>query len=454
MDFEKIEKNFDVSKLRFKGSCVWPILKSYLIGIEKETPIIKKASGSIVKLLVKNLFLDILSLKNMRKSKVWVFTNSERRYYVENESFDRIATGLLNYMGNYLLFENPVPKGKTKKEKLQKGEIYVGMSWIYLIQFVLQKLSQKSTIDNLDAFEVFLKRDLSEIKKVFNRILAGEKLYDFLMKKYNPEAIFVVCYYSNFEMIRAAKKNNIPIIELQHGLVSTGHRAYYFSKPYGDEHLPDCFLSYGAYSSDVVTRGHVVRPGQTLDYGNSFLELVAGKLSISKELESIKNSFKKVICVTGQLPATDGPLLKMIYEVHHLFPEICFIFKPRHKDPTQTFDQKANFLQRFDINTYELLKYCDYHITVYSTCAMECLALGRPNISIDIKGYYTKFLKPMLDENQFNYVVSNTSGLKKTLKMLGKAEFRQADVKGSINHVFSKMVSSEDFFEFFDEVVK
>lgn len=454
MDFEKIEKNFDVSRLTFNGSCVWPILKSYLIGLEKETPIIKKASQSVIKLLAKNLFLDILSLRNLRKSKVWVFTNSERRYYVEDESFDRITTGLLNYLDDYILFENPVPKGRTKKEKLQKGELYVGMSWIYLVQFVLQKLSQKSKIENLDTFGIFLKRDLTEIKKVFNRILAGEKLYNFLIKKYRPKAIFVVCYYSNFEMIRAARKNNIPIIELQHGLVSTGHRAYYFSKPYGDEHLPDYFLSYGAYSSDVVTRGHVVRPGQTLDYGNSFLELVASKLSISKELESIKNNFKKVICITGQLPATDGPLLKMIYEIHHLFPGICFIFKPRHKDLTRTFDERFNFLERFEINTYELLKYCDYHITVYSTCAMECLALGKPNISIDIKGYYSKFLKPMLDENQFNHVVSDSSGLKKTLEKLEKAEFRKADVKDSINHVFSKMVSSEGFIEFFDEVVK
>ncbi|UJH69043.1 hypothetical protein [Allomuricauda sp. SCSIO 65647] len=454
MDFEQIEKNFDVGGLKFQGNCVWPILKSYLIGIEKETPIIKKASGSVIKLLAKNLFSDVLSLRNLGKSKVWVFTNSERRYYVENESFDRIATGLLNYLDNYVLFENPVPKGKTKKEKLQKGEFYVGMSWVYLIQFVLQKLSKKGTIENFDAFASYLKKDLSEIKKVFNRILAGEKLYDFLMKKYGPKAIFVVCYYSNFEMIRAAKKNKIPVIELQHGLVSTGHRAYYFSKPYGDEHLPDYFLSYGAYSSDVVTSGHVVRPGQTLDYGNSFLELVAGKLSMSKELESIKSSFKKVICITGQLPATDGPLLKMIDEVHHLFPEICFIFKPRHKNSVQTFEQRANFLQRFDINTYELLKYCDYHITVYSTCAMECLALGKPNISIDIKGYYTKFLRPMLDDNPYNHVVSDALELKKTLKILEKAEFKQADVKNSINHIFSKMVSSEDFLDFFDEVVK
>jgi hypothetical protein len=177
-------------------------------------------------------------------------------------------------------------------------------------------------------------------------------------------------------VIKAAKKNKVPIIELQHGMVSTGHRAYYFSKDYGKALMPDYFLSYGQYSAEVVVKGHIVPKTNVLNYGYSFLDEVANRLKLSTELEQIKKGFKKVICITGQLPVTDEPLLTMINEAAILFPDICFIYKPRFNDSTTITSNHPNFIQNFEMNTYELLKYCDYHLTVYSTCAMECLALG------------------------------------------------------------------------------
>src|SRR6056297_3520187 len=417
MAFEEIEKNFDTEGLTLQGVRIWPMIKSYLIGIEKDTQVIKEASPSTIKILLKNLIPDTLSFRKIKKSRNWVFTNSERRYYINQESFDRVTTGLLHYLEDYLLFENPLPKGRTKKSNLQKGEHYFGMSWIFLLQFLLLKFSKKPKIQNIDALESYLDRDLNKIKNIIHRICAGERIYDFLIRRYRPQAIFVVCYYSNFELIRAAKKNNVPIIELQHGLVSKGHRAYYFSKHYGEEHLPDYFLSYGQYSTEIVAEGNLVKLGDILNYGYTFLEEVRRKLVISDELRVLKKKFKKVICITGQLPMTDKPLLKIIDEVCDDFPEVCFIFKPRYMDDTPKFTEKANFIALGHLNTYELLKYCNCHITVYSTCAMESLALGTPNISVDIKGYYTQFLKSMLHGNRYNYVVDSSEGLKKTLQM-------------------------------------
>ncbi len=454
MAFEEIEKNFNAEGIKLQGVSIWPIIKSYLIGIEKETQVIKKASPSNVKILLKNFIPDIFSFRKIRKSKNWVFTNSERRYYINQESFDRITTGLLHYLDDYLLFENPLPKGRTKKKNLQKGEHYIGRSWIFLLQFFLLKFSKKPKIQNFEALESYLDKDLGKIKKIVRRICAGERIYDFLIRKYKPEAIFVVCYYSHFELIRAAKRNNVPIIELQHGLVSKGHRAYYFSKDYGKEYLPDYFLSYGPYSSTIATEGNLVKPDEVLNYGYSFLEEVSKKLTISDELGELKKKFTKVICITGQLPMTDMPLLKIIDEVCDAFLDVCFIFKPRFLDGPRHFMEKTNFIELGHINTYELLKYCDYHITVYSTCAMESLALGTPNISIDVKGYYTQFLKSMLHGNHYNYVVDSAEGLKKTLQMLENKNFREEEVKESIGSIFSKMVPSKPFLEFFQKVVE
>jgi hypothetical protein len=48
------------------------------------------------------------------------------------------------------------------------------------------------------------------------------------------------------------------------------------------------------------------------------------------------------------------------------------------------------------------------HATVFSTCAIESLSLGVPNILIDIDGLSTKHLLPLLGENKANSYVETT----------------------------------------------
>jgi hypothetical protein len=452
MNLNEIEKNVEIGRITHRGVSIWPVLKSYLIGIVGDHNIIKEANLPYLRIFLKNLPGDLLSLRSMCKSKYWVFSTSQTRFHINEDSFDRVTTGLLKYLEGYLLFENPIPKGRTEATKLQKGEYYIGMSWIYLIQFIILKFSKSPKIENLDLLESYLKKDISKIEYIYHRIQAGKKLYNILFKLYKPKVIFVVCYYSNFELILAAKKNNIPVIELQHGLVTDSHRAYHFKEKQPDNLLPDYFLSYGKYASDIVIKGNLFEREQVLDYGYTFIEEVQERLSISHDLQEIKNAFRKIICITGQLEITDVPLLKVISGISQKFPDICFIFKPRHYSERAAFTSTANFIQIGHLNTYELLKYSDYHLTVYSTCALEALALGTPNISLDIKGYYRRFLKKMLGENPYNFVADSEEELVETLNEMGGKKFVKSKIKRSISHVFSPQVDSETFFNFFDRV--
>lgn len=452
MNLNEIEKNVEVGRITHKGVSIWPVLKSYLIGIVGEHNIIKEANLPYLIIFLKNLPGDLLSLRNMGRSKYWVFSTSQTRFHINEDSFDRVITGLLKYLNGYLLLENPIPKGRTEAKKLQKGEYYVGMSWIYLIQFIIFKFSKSPKIENLDLLESYLKKDISKIEYIYHRIQAGKKLYNILFKLYKPKAIFVVCYYSNFELILAAKKNSIPVIELQHGLVTDNHRAYHFEEKQPINMLPDYFLSYGKYASDIVIKGNLFERARVLDYGYTFIEEVRERLSISHDLQVIKNAFRKTICITGQLETTDVPLLKVISSISQKFPDICFIFKPRHYSERSAFASTANFVRIGHLNTYELLKYCDYHLTVYSTCALEALALGIPTISLDIKGYYSKFLKKMLGDNPHNFVADSEVELVEVLNEMEGKKFVKPEIIKSISNVFSQQVDPETFFNFFDRV--
>lgn len=451
--FENIENNIAVEKIRHKGISIWPIVKSYAIEYSDDVKVVKRATSSTLKILLKNLLGDLFSMARLKRSPYWVFTNSERRYHIDKNSFDRVTTGLQRYIGSYLLFENPIPKGRTQASKLHPREHYIGMSWIFLLQFLVMKLTKKPKIEGLDELNYLFDKDMSNIKRIYHRIVAGSKVYEMLIRLFKPKAIFVVCYYSQFELISAAKKHNIPVIELQHGLITRGHRAYYFKKEQPQKFMPDYFLSYGPYFSQIILEGKLVGSDSILDYGYSFLDEVDSQLEISTELIGLKKQFDLLVCVTGQLEVTDIDLMKMVLEVSKKFPKICFLFKPRFSHSFPQFVGTDNLKRVDDINTYELLKFCDCHLTVYSTCALESIALGTPNISVDIKGYYSKYLKDLLYDNSYNFVADCLEDLESILLSFKSMDDEKEEIKASMSRIFSPMVTTKTFLGFFQKIV-
>lgn len=455
ISLNQIEKEIDIDKIRHNEDCIWPIIKSYLITLEPaKSEILKKPSLSIVKILIKNLFLDVFLIFRIFKSNIWVFTNSERRYAIKSSYFDRVSSGLLNYFDKYVLFENPIPKGRSKNKTLQEGEYLIGMSWIFLIEFLFMKITKKPKIKHIEVLEEHLKLDLSKIEKIYHRYHIGYIFYNFLFKLRKPKAIFLVCYYSNFGLIKACKKNNIPVFELQHGIVTHTHRAYNYSYVFGDLFLPDYFLGYGSHFNNIVVEGNLVNKENTLNYGYSFLYEANNKLDTNREIEELKEVFSKVICITGQLESTDEKLLRIIGEVADHFKDICFIYKPRNKGNKVSFSKKKNLLKRENINTYSLLKHCDYHLTIYSTCAIESIGLGTPNIAIDIDGLFSTYLKGIIGKNKHNHTVQNKQSLISLLNSLKYAVYDSTKVAKSINNIISPMISEELFFDFFNKVIE
>ncbi|MBU2995974.1 hypothetical protein KO500_05995 [Cellulophaga baltica] len=455
MSYSQIEKDFDVSKIKHKNTCIWPIIKSYLITLEpSKNEILKKTSSQVIWTLLKGVVPDIFSIYKVYKSDNWVFTNSERRYAINNIHFDRITSGLLKYTTNYVLFENPIPKGKTKFKKLQKGEFIIGMSFIFFIQFILLKLIKKPNIKGLKKLEKYLKKDLESIKNIYHRYHVGFLFYNFIFKFKKPKAVFVVCYYSNFGLLKACKKNKIPVIELQHGLVTKEHRAYNFSSYYGDEYIPDYFLSYGPYFTNIIKSTNFVSEENILDYGYSFIFEVNKNLEKSIEFTEISKKFEKVICITGQLENTDTELLSLINSVAEKFSKICFIYKPRNTNNNVNFLKRNNILKWEKINTYELIKFSDYHMTVYSTCALESLALGTPNISVDIDGLYSTHLKGIIGANKYNHVVTDKKSLESLLDHIKSSKNNSKKVAESSNYIFSPMISRDSFYNFFNKIVE
>ena len=451
----EFEKKGDIANITHKGNSVWPIIKNYLpLLSEKGNELVKKEDNSTLKILLKVLLPDAFWFVKLFKSNIWVFTNSERRYEINGSYFERVASGLLQFFPSYVLFENPIPKGLSPRKKLQKGELWIGMSWLFLMQKLIMKFTRPLHIENLNLIDEVLGTHKSKILDIIKRYHAEYLLYSFLFNFRKPKGVFVVCYYTKYGLIKACKMKGIPVFELQHGLITTEHRAYGFKSDFARAFKPDYFLSYGRIFNHIVTNGNFIQEANTLIYGYSFLHEVSQKIEPSQELLELKESYKKIICITGQLINTDNKLLSIIEDVAKVRPEVCFIYKPRNTNNGIECTTIPNLIKWQNANTYMLLKSCDFHLTIYSTCALESLALGTPTISVDVDGLYTKHLKKLIGENTYNYEINNALDLIEVLDQKVDLKVDNKAVKQSISAVMSTLISKKAFFKFFDEVVK
>ena len=435
----EIEKKGGIARdITHKGISVWPIIKNYLpLLAEKGNELVKKEDTSTIKILLKGLLRDAFWFVQLLRSNIWVFTNSERRYGLNEVYFDRVASGLLRFFNSYVLFENPIPKGQSSKQRLRRGEYWVGMSWLFLFQKFIMKINRPPKIENLNLIEDVLGEHKSKILGIIKRYHAEYILFRFLFNFRKPKAVFVVCYYTKYGLIKACKKTGIPVFELQHGLITNRHRAYGFESDYAQSFKPDYFLSYGRRFNQIVAKGHFVEKSQTLVYGYSFLHEVSQKAEPSKELMALKKKYKTVVCITGQLINTDKMLLAIVAEVAKGHPETCFIYKPRNQGNGIQCNTLPNLIKWETANTYMLLKFCDVHLTVYSTCALESLALGTPTISVDIDGLYTKHLKKLIGSNTYNYEATSPNDLMKILDKITAQNRDSEAIKQSISEIMA-----------------
>jgi len=137
-----------------------------------------------------------------------------------------------------------------------------------LIQYtgtLLQKLGV-SSISLSTADEVLLARIESVIQNRFGADIPVQEmviedlgqrkvrlpLYSRLLGRIDPEIAFLTsAYFGRETFVEACKSRDVPVAELQHGVISRYHMAYSF--PGDDKHVfPDYFFSFGEYWSDVV----------------------------------------------------------------------------------------------------------------------------------------------------------------------------------------------------------
>lgn len=343
-------------------------------------------------------------LRGMKHTDVLILAHP-RKVAVDSEYID-IYTEYYTKHGleNYTILEKPY-RDRHYSNKSEKNTKYLDDYLVHCnIYSKLHKITfgeaDKKRIADLESdFFHVLGCDI-KLTDVFTynmkRFKAGSSYYDRLFKKATPKAVFLVVYYTNMEFVYAAKKNNIPVIEIQHGVITPYSLSYNFPGRVAKlDYFPDKIMTFGDYWGDSVECP--ISKENLISTGYPYLEKRVEKFKdISKKQKQVlfisqgtigKKLFEIAINFAKSMPAYE-----VIYKLH---PGEFNEWKTKYGVTKDYLDVlNLTVLDHSKKELYEYFAESCYVVGVYSTAIYEAIAFGCQCILVNLPGieYMEKFI--------------------------------------------------------------
>ncbi|MBL4625702.1 MAG: hypothetical protein JKY42_11265, partial [Flavobacteriales bacterium] len=272
-----------------------------------------------------------------------------------------------------------------------------------VLEFLYGKfIYKKENIKN----EQLLKEVLSDLSVVENyhdlikKFFCQYAVMDWLIVRYGIKAMFITNAYTNMGYVLACKKNNCKVVEFQHGIVNSTHYAYNVYKDFGRMLYPDYLLVFGNKERDIFTKeNYLIKSEKVISVGNFYIDYILQDVnSRQTEFGELTNSYNRTVAVAMQ-DAFEQQIIEFVKETASIDPDIAYVLMPRSKthEYYRIFDLPDNVLFCNKLNSYEIIKECDFHSTMTSTTAIEAPSLGTRNILMNIdnmaKEYYEEILR-------------------------------------------------------------
>lgn len=428
-----IEERYDVMSIRYKRVSVWPFLRLFLLDkISVQTEI--KASGSIIKVVLKSLFA-YNPLKVFKRHDVWLFTGCERRKRIGDKMIHRISGGISSNVPSCLMIEKPdLLLGHYRKQEIEETEI-VSESWM-LILFHFIERCLRLTKPKIEKEEIIV-RLLEESKVSFDyqhyvRMLNAKRLaMRFvlgLLRK--PKLILMECPYDSMGYMWACHQLGVKFLELQHGVAGAKHNAYnaLFYEPLMQ---PDGICVFGSEEFRYFTEEEPQYTKNVYMTGLYMLEK-ADKYFANDLFKKDREKYEKIVIASGQ-KGYEKELSSFIDKVAGCHQRLLFIYIPRMADEELHFESGNVRIER-NTNIYEYLKWADIHITISSTTCLEAQYFGTPTIFYDFESRASSYYGKLLSLESGAVYISDTEEFDNAYKRVldGKFNFKEVFVH---NHV-------------------
>ena len=408
--FWRIETNHNLFEWKEGGIYIWPLIrfKLYYLLTEK-TGLFEKAHPfqatgfDKIKLLLKATYLlifknpikflskkDYVLIKHPRKvngidlysnaleqeikKKTFIFDTIdeafEKKYIVSLDAYKAWAYLLTYLMKPFKLYESKHPNLKIIESEIQKEfDVSIDLTGLYQDQYIKFKI----------------------LKKVYRTIFSTIK----------PKKIFLVGAYFRQEIVGAAEIENIPVVELQHGVITKYHLGYSYPEAVKIPYFPNeiwCFGNYWHQSTPIPKDVSFKVIGAPYIY------------DLAKKVENTSQEKNRVLFTSQGVIGLE--LFDLAYKFAKKFKNYKVTFRLHPSENLNKYEgilKKIGSLSNFSIshkapNIFELIKMNEVQVGVFSTTLFEGMVLGTKTVLIDLPGI--EYMKPMIEQKKIECVAS------------------------------------------------
>lgn len=268
------------------------------------------------------------------------------------------------------------------------------------------------------------------------------------IRRARPRAVFVLNGYHLFIPFQiAVREANIPLIELQHGVIHESHPGYVFDGAPEWGHLPDHLVVFGRQFGELLERESPRWTGRWSVGGHPWLK------EKRRGLENLPDSaFDTVVVFSQSIPPVRERLRALVPELREkLDRNVRLVLKP-HPHEIDAAEYYAEAARRgVEIaspreDAYQLLRRCRLSVTVFSTVAIEALAFRCRSVVLRA-GLWPEDVRVLVDQGALQAASDATDVAR--LGALGPA---QGSDEGLANRFFGVLEPELDFEQLIEDV--
>ena len=219
--------------------------------------------------------------------------------------------------------------------------------------------------------------------------------FDKIIQKVSPKVLVEVVYYTraNSLLNEIAHAHNIPVIELQHGVMGKNHVSYNFLSDVGNQWMPDQVLTFSDYWNQtsrfpkerMLAVGYPFYEEQLAHYKQANKKnqiLFVSQTVIGKELSEFAVAFSQLLQPENAL--------EIIYKLH---PGEYASWKTAYP---KLLDSKIKVIDHNEQTIYELFSESIAQVGVFSTALYEGMGFGLTTYLVD--AYRSQDLDPLVEQ--------------------------------------------------------
>jgi len=225
-------------------------------------------------------------------------------------------------------------------------------------------------------------------------------VYSFILRRIRPKIVVVVCSYINKFFIEACKNAAIPVIELQHAVISKYHLGYSFPNSNSDNIVfPDYFLTFGDYWNNLVSLP--ISIDNVISVGYPFFDLERSKFDSEKKKDQIifvsQGSIgEKMSKFAVELVKRQDFPFNIVYKLH---PGEYYRWEKKYP---WLKNSGINVIADDSIPLYKLLAQCKCLVGVYTTVIYEGLGLGLQTFLLNLPG--SEYMEELIESKNVTLI--------------------------------------------------